>query len=65
VIEEGIATGEFRGNLSPDITTMAILGMVNWTYKWYQRNGEKTINEIADCYLDLILHAVLNEESLF
>ncbi|WP_156856489.1 TetR/AcrR family transcriptional regulator [Oceanobacillus sp. AG] len=58
VIEEGIAVGNFRRDLSVDITTMAILGMVNWTYKWYQRNGEKRIDEIADIYTDLILHAV-------
>lgn len=63
VIEEGVDRGEFRSSLSVDITTMAILGMVNWTYKWYQKNGEKSIEEIADYYTDLILHAlVINNE---
>lgn len=65
VIREGVEEGEFRSNLSVEITTMAILGMVNWTYKWYQRNGDKSIHEIADYYTDLILHAVIvNPSSL-
>lgn len=64
VIEEGVITGDFRSDLSVEITTMAILGMVNWTYKWYQRNGEKRIEEIADIYTDLILHAVSENENI-
>lgn len=59
VIQAGVDSGEFRSDLSVEITTMAILGMVNWTYKWYQRDGEKTIDEIAEYFIDLILHAVV------
>lgn len=61
VLEDGISSGEFRNNLSVEITTMAILGMVNWTYKWYQRSGEKSIEEIADHFIDLILHAIVKD----
>lgn len=61
-VKEGVASGEFRKALSVEITTMAILGMVNWTYKWYQRSGENNIEEIADYYIDLIMHAVLSED---
>jgi AcrR family transcriptional regulator len=63
VIEEGIEAGEFRSNLSVKITGMAILGMVNWTYKWYQADGEKTIEEIAEIFTDLILHSLLTENA--
>ncbi|WP_411844495.1 TetR/AcrR family transcriptional regulator [Schinkia azotoformans] len=63
VIEEGIEAGEFRQNLSVKITGMAILGMVNWTYKWYQADGEKTIEEIAEIFTDLILNSLLTEEA--
>lgn len=59
VIQDGVDSGEFRNDLSVEITTMAILGMVNWTYKWYQRDGENDIEEIAEFYIDLILHAVV------
>lgn len=59
-IREGKACGEFRQDLTVDITGMAILGMVNWTYKWYKKSGVKTIDEISDIFVDLILHSVLS-----
>lgn len=59
VVREGKELGEFRPELTVEITAMAILGMVNWTYKWYKQSGEKSIDEIADIYVDLILHAIL------
>lgn len=61
VLEDGIKSGEFRSNLSVKITGMAILGMVNWTYKWYKADGEKTIEEIAEIFIDLIFNSILTE----
>ncbi|PAV29395.1 TetR family transcriptional regulator [Virgibacillus profundi] len=63
-IIEGKKAKEFREDLPVEITTMAILGMVNWTYKWYQQSGLKTIEEIGDIFVDLILHAVLQPETI-
>lgn len=63
-IREGKECGEFRKDLPVEITGMAILGMVNWAYKWYQQSGPKSIDEIGDIFVDLILHAVLTVESL-
>lgn len=64
-VREGKTSGEFRRDLSVEITGMAILGMVNWTYKWYKKSGAKTIEDIGDIYINLILHALLDEETLF
>lgn len=64
VIREGQEAGEFREHLPVDITGMAILGMVNWTYKWYKQSGEKSIEEIGSAFIDLILHAVLEVDTL-
>ncbi|MBR7796156.1 MULTISPECIES: TetR/AcrR family transcriptional regulator [Virgibacillus] len=64
VIYEGKQTGEFRQALPVEITGMAILGMVNWTYKWYKQGGAKSINEISDIFVDLILHAVLDHGNI-
>ncbi|WP_245835727.1 TetR/AcrR family transcriptional regulator [Virgibacillus ndiopensis] len=63
-IKEGKASGEFRQDMSVEITGMAILGMVNWTYKWYKQDGKKSIDEIGDIFVDLILRSVLSEEML-
>ncbi|API94038.1 TetR/AcrR family transcriptional regulator [Virgibacillus pantothenticus] len=62
-IAEGQANGEFRKDLPAEITGMAILGMVNWTYKWYQPKGKNTIDEISDIFIELILQAILPNEA--
>jgi AcrR family transcriptional regulator len=63
VIREGIAAGEFRPELSVEITGMSIIGMVNWTYKWYKPDGPMTIEEIANNFIDFILHSILTDEA--
>lgn len=63
VIYEGIQRGEFRKELPVPIVSMAIFGMVNWIYKWYQNSGEYSIGEIAEIYSDMILHSVLTPEA--
>ncbi|EGL83408.1 transcriptional regulator, TetR family [Caldalkalibacillus thermarum TA2.A1] len=63
VIEEGIKCGEFRPEVPVPITSMAIFGMINWTYKWYKEDGLYTIGEIADMFADLVLHAVLTDKA--
>ncbi len=63
VIQDGIDCGEFRKELPVPIISMAIFGMINWIYKWYQKEGRNTIEEIANIYADIILHSALTEES--
>ncbi|WP_101844001.1 TetR/AcrR family transcriptional regulator [Halobacillus sp. Marseille-P3879] len=67
VITEGQQSGHFRKELPPGLTSMAILGMVNWMYKWYRRDGEYSIDEIADVFIDIILHSLLpsNESAVY
>lgn len=64
VVEDGINKGEFRSELPVPITSMAIFGMINWTYKWYKTEGNYSISDIADIYADFILHSVLTKEAL-
>ncbi|GEN30539.1 AcrR family transcriptional regulator [Cerasibacillus quisquiliarum] len=58
-IQLGVESDEFRKELHPVITAMAILGMVNWIYRWYRKDGKKSIEEIAQYYEDMIIHAVI------
>ena len=39
VIREGIASGEFRADLNPRVTTLAVLGMCNAAASWYRREN--------------------------
>jgi AcrR family transcriptional regulator len=54
VLERGVSSGEFR-QINPRLTTLAILGMVNWTHQWYSPDGRLAPAEIADQFFDLVI----------
>lgn len=64
VIQKGQETGDFRSEVPAEIATMAIIGMVNWTYKWFNKKGPLTIETIAGIFNDMLLHSLLTEEGL-
>jgi AcrR family transcriptional regulator len=53
-IEHGISTGEFR-KVDPKIAAFGVLGMANWTSRWYSPTGRNTPEEIAAIIADLAL----------
>lgn len=63
VVKAGIEQGEFREELPVEILSMAIFGMINWTYRWYKAEGTYSIEDIANIYADLVMNAALNEKA--
>ena len=61
-IEDGKKSGAFRENISTTITAMAIIGLVNWTYKWYKQNGKLTMEQITVYFNDIILRGICTEQ---
>lgn len=49
---EGIASGEVR-DLDPKLVTRTVLGACNWFYRWYDPNGEKSLDELTNFFMDL------------
>jgi hypothetical protein len=35
------------------------MGVMNWTLTWYRLDGDKSIEQIADGYADLLFHGLL------
>ncbi|RNF38233.1 TetR/AcrR family transcriptional regulator [Planococcus salinus] len=62
IVADGIKNGEFRKNLQPKMTTYAILGMTNWSYQWFNPEGELSVSELAAIYTDFILNGILAEK---
>lgn len=58
VIKEGSREGEFRSGLRADMLAFGILGATNWSYNWYQANGEVTPDELTKIYTDMILTGI-------
>ena len=58
-LREVITAGQAEGSIDPDadpkLTTMAILGMMNWVYQWYREDGPDAPEKIAREFADLIV----------
>ena len=57
LLNEGVATGEFVVD-DVQLTSLAIGGIVSWSYVWYRSNGRLTPVETADRVADLVLSMV-------
>lgn len=58
VIADGIASGEFR-NVDPKVAAFAVIGMANWTSRWYTPAGARTPHEIGEIIADFALQGLL------
>jgi AcrR family transcriptional regulator len=47
IIQEGIKTGVLREDLSPRLVAFGLIGMVNWTHRWFHPDGPVGPDEIA------------------
>jgi AcrR family transcriptional regulator len=57
VIREGIAKGEFRADLGPRLSTLAILGMCNAASSWHRKENAD-IAQIANEFAQLAINGV-------
>ena len=63
ILKRGLKSGEFRPDLDVHLTRLAILGMCNWAYQWYQPKGPQTIDEIGEYFANLAEAAVVSGRS--
>lgn len=61
-ISEGVACGEFR-EVDPKIAAFAVIGMANWTSRWYSPKGTRQPEEIGEIIADFALHGLTARES--
>jgi AcrR family transcriptional regulator len=57
VIRFGVERGEVRTD-DANLTALAFLGMINWSYHWYRPDGPRRLREIAHHFCDIFLHGV-------
>lgn len=65
LIEDGIHQGEVKQGFRPDILTMGILGMTNWSYYWFNPDGEVPEEKVVEIFIDLILNGIAKNDSVF
>ena len=62
LIREGVENGEFEP-VDPAITGRLILSGINWMHRWWSPDGERSAQQIADDYADIILKGMIRRTS--
>lgn len=60
ILEAGIEAGEFRSNIKTEILSLGILGIINWTYYWYDPDGAISEKELTEIFMNLITDGIKN-----
>jgi TetR/AcrR family transcriptional regulator, cholesterol catabolism regulator len=60
LIEEGMDQGMFRP-ADPKVASLALLGSVNWTVKWFRPEGGKSAREIGRQIAEMMVRSLRHE----
>jgi len=60
VIERGVRSGAFRGNLDPRMTYRFLRDAIWVSVRWYQPTGRDRPEDIADVYVGVLLDGIAN-----
>lgn len=63
VIEHGIRDGDIRPDVPSELIVNAILGMLNWTHRWYHPGGRHTSDEVARTFVAILLEGLQRNPS--
>lgn len=63
IIEQGIASGEFRAEVDARMATLALLGLGNSAAAWYGREPGSSLDRITSSYVDLLVRAFRRGEA--
>jgi AcrR family transcriptional regulator len=55
-LDSGVRSGVLRP--TPRLLVKGILGMLNYTYLWFEPEGPLTPDELADVFLDALIHGI-------
>lgn len=58
IFAEGMEAGAFSTDVPPAILTKAIIGMTNWTSRWFRADGEFTAEQIAEFFSTTVLRGI-------
>jgi AcrR family transcriptional regulator len=53
VIEEAVANGDFRDDVSPRVASYALFGMMNWTHRWFEPGKRLPASELAKSFVTI------------
>ena len=63
LIKSGQRTGQICKDIDPKLTTLALLGMMNWLYQWYRVDGGMDPAQIGRQFADLALAGIACDDA--
>jgi TetR/AcrR family transcriptional regulator, cholesterol catabolism regulator len=61
-IAAGKRSGELRSDIDTEVTAQAVLGMINWMYRWFHPDGRLTAAQVADQFAGILEHGIMSPE---
>lgn len=58
IIADGVDDGSVSPTVDPMIFVLSVLGMCNWVSRWYEPDGQYTIDEIAEIQFDMLWQGI-------
>jgi AcrR family transcriptional regulator len=62
VVQQALNDGEIRPVASARVITYGIVGMVNWSHRWYRPTGGLSSEEIGEAYASILLEGLFIPE---
>ncbi|GAB4072820.1 TetR/AcrR family transcriptional regulator [Barrientosiimonas marina] len=59
VLQTGVRNREFRQGLQVDMIAFGILGVTNWSYNWFNSDGDVSPEELSKIFADMILTGIV------
>jgi AcrR family transcriptional regulator len=59
ILRQGVTAGELREDLDVESTTLMILGMCNWMFRWYRKGGRLDTATLARQYASALLDGIV------
>jgi AcrR family transcriptional regulator len=61
VLSRGLDDGTFVTD-DVNLSTLAVLGMINYSYQWYDAKGPRSADELADHFAQILLHGLVGRD---
>lgn len=55
LLEAGVKKGKFQLSTTPRIALYALLGAVNWSYRWYNSEGSLSVEKLASDIAEMLM----------
>lgn len=60
IVEQGVKDGSFRALASPRILAYGLIGMLNWTHRWFHPESFSA-SDVADAYAGVLLDGMTSD----